>query len=325
MKYKFSDEILARLKPLHRLNDWVGIWGLLTDVVVILAAIGITHWSIFFYPLTVLLIGSRQRALASLMHEACHKTLCSQRMLNNFIGRYCVGYPIFQSFDAYVSSHVVRHHLHLGNERLDPDHANYVANGLFEVRDRLDFVWNHVLKTIFLCNARKYMKYLFAYRFASLVGNKKECTGFVVVQLILLTVLTVAVGPLGYIMFWLVPYVTAFQVIGWFSEMSEHYPMIRSEKSALTMSRNRFPSWWEAIFIGMHGDNLHLVHHLFPGIPFWSLRDAHQVLLEDSEYRKLNERWGGILSGSKLRKSVLTQILEEMPVTTQPQANLEKI
>lgn len=88
-----------------------------------------------------------------------------------------------------------------------------------------------------------------------------------------------------YFVYWLLPYLTIFQSITWFIELSEHYPMIKDAKTNLHASRNRFSHWLEALFMSMHNENYHLIHHLFPKIPFWRLQEAHNILLKDVEYR----------------------------------------
>ncbi|KDN24718.1 Fatty acid desaturase family protein [Moraxella bovoculi 237] len=64
-------------------------------------------------------------------------------------------------------------------------------------------------------------------------------------------------------------------------------------KSNIEISRNRFSHFMEHFFTGMHGENYHLIHHLFPATPFWSLKKAHHILMQDDEYCSINERFGG--------------------------------
>ncbi len=105
------------------MNNWRGPLGLAADVLVIAASAWAASWSLWLYPLAVLMIGARQRALASLLHESCHKTLMKNRVLNDAVGRWCAGFPIFQSHRAYVRSHVLLHHSFLGDEKRDPDYS----------------------------------------------------------------------------------------------------------------------------------------------------------------------------------------------------------
>jgi len=313
-KHEFSGEIRSRIRELQTLNNWSGPLGLAMDIVVIAAAVWAASWSMWLYPLAVLMIGARQRALASLLHESCHKTLMKNRALNDAVGRWGAGFPIFQSHRAYLRSHVLLHHSFLGDEKRDPDYINYLETGLFEVRDRLDFLVRFVFRTAFLLNVGSYLKYLGAHRLKGLASQRSEWIGLLVVQALLAGVFALTTGPFGYFMFWIVPFLTSFQVIGWFSEIAEHYPLMKTADSTLTMTRNRFPSWPEALVIGMHGDNYHLVHHLFPAVPFWRLAEADRVLMADPRYAAVNRTAGGIFTASAGRRSVLSSILQEIRV-----------
>lgn len=316
IKYEFSPDIRENLKNLYKLNNFHAPLSLMSDYLLIAAFIALSKWNIWFYPLTLLFIGSRQRALASLLHESCHKTLTKNRFLNNFMGRWLAGLPIFHSYEAYVKSHVVAHHAYLGDPQRDPDYRHYIQAGLFEVRDRLDFMLGFVLKTIFLLQVKSYLKYIFIYRLGGMTKKSTELFQLIFVQLIIGAVLTLTCGPLGYIKYWLVPFFTTFHIIGWFSEISEHYPIIAEYQDNLNITRNRFPTFLERLFIGMHGDNFHLVHHLFAGIPYWNLGQAHQILLADTNYAEVNQEFGGIFTAPAGRTSVLKQIFKKIHAQT---------
>lgn len=319
-KHEFSDEIRARIKQLLTLNNWNGPFGLATDVFVIAVAAWAACQSMWLYPPAVLIIGARQRALASLLHESCHKTLMKNRSLNDFVGRWLAGFPIFQSHRAYVRSHVLLHHSFLGDAQRDPDYINYLESGLFEVRDRLDFLLRFVFRTALLLNVGSYLKYLGAHRLKGLASERSEWIGLLAVQAILATLFTFAAGPFGYLVFWIVPFLTSFQVIGWFSEIAEHYPLMRTADSTLTITRNRFPTWVERLVIGMHGDNYHLVHHLHAGVPFWNLAAADRVLMSDPAYAAVNQNAGGIFTATTGRRSVLRSILHDIRIGANAQS-----
>lgn len=307
----FQRSIRDDLRPLMRLDNWHGPLAVLADYLVIAAAVlaGV-RWPVAL-PLCVLVIGCQQRALASLMHESCHKTLTRHRRLNNALGKWAAGLPIFQSHAAYLDSHVLRHHVHLGNPDLDPDYRQYVASGLFDVRDRLDFIL-HLARTLLLLNLPAYVRYLVVNRLSAIWRRPDEAAGLLLVHAGLAAVLTAVAGPFGYFIFWLLPLLTSFQIVGWISEISEHYPYVRMAKSPIDMTRNRFPRWIERCFIGHHGDNYHLLHHLFPGIPFWQLPAAHQVLLRSTAYARANESAGGIFTAPPGRTPVLRAILNDI-------------
>jgi len=313
--HAFSWSIREKLRPLYQLNNVRGLAAIATDYLLIGACVLLAQQTAWLWPVSILVIGSRQRALASLLHDSCHKTLARNRTLNDILGCWLAGLPIFQSYRAYSASHVFRHHVHLGSRELDPDYRQYIDTGLFRVRDRLDFV-RHVAKTVLLMNIGAYARYLVVQRLAAIRGSTPECIGLVVVQSLIAAVLTYAAGPFGYLVFWILPLLTSFQVIGWLSEISEHYPKIRTATLAVQMSRNRFPGLAERMLVGHHGDNYHLVHHLFVGIPFWNLRAAHAALMDDPVYRSANESVGGIFTAPSGRSSILSSILEEIAQKT---------
>ncbi|KVT75652.1 fatty acid desaturase [Burkholderia territorii] len=308
-KFRIDAALKADLDPLYEKNNWRGLLGWAGDVAVIAGAIWIARLTPYAYPLSVLVIGSRQRALASLLHEAAHLTLARNRRLNRFIGEYLSGLPVFQDFDAYRQSHVQSHHRFLGDPARDPDYRYYIESGLQRTEDRFAFCFGHVLRTLLLLNVPSYANYLVRHRVASLLRSRRGAIRLLLVHAVLFSLLGVATGPAGYLLFWLIPYLTAFQVIGWLSEVSEHFGLFGKETDELRMTRNRFPSWWERAFIGMHGDNLHLTHHLLAAIPYWNLPTAHRILMQDESYARANARTGGIVSRGRRPQSVMEQIL----------------
>lgn len=107
---KFDKEILQEIKTLYVYDDWHGIVAIIYDYLMIIFAILLSEFSYWFLPLTVLLIGSRQRALATVLHEASHSALTKNQKLGKILGTYFSGYLIFQSWDSYSLSHVKNHH-----------------------------------------------------------------------------------------------------------------------------------------------------------------------------------------------------------------------
>jgi fatty acid desaturase len=309
-KFKPAAGIKNRLRPLYEKDNWHWAVGLSLDLGVIAVAVFLSLQSPYFYPLTVLLIGSRQRAIASLLHEAAHMTLMSNKVLCRVIGEYLLAYPIFQNYEAYRRSHVQMHHHHLGNQDTDPDHRYYIDSGLYAAKDRLDFLIRHLLKSITLTNTSHYFIYLVKNRAGDIIAKPGQGIKLLLVHLAILALFWFSVGPLGYLLFWLVPYFTSFQVIGWFSEISEHFGMFGIYNDEVKMTRNRFPNFIERLFIGMHGDNYHLTHHLFAGVPFWNLRKAHLILMDDPSYAEANHGCGGIFTAKGNACSSLAQIFE---------------
>ncbi|GAB5340787.1 MAG: guanitoxin biosynthesis L-arginine gamma (S) hydroxylase [Pseudomonas fluorescens] len=309
-KFNPGVEVKQRLRALYQKDNWHWLLAVLADVAVIVLAVYFADRYNILYPLAILFIGSRQRALASLLHEAAHMTLTQSKQLNKIIGEYLLGYPIFQNYEAYRRSHVQLHHHNLGDPDKDPDHRYYIESGLYNATDRFDFLIGHLLKSLTLANTYRYFLYLVKNRAGDVVANPSQGVKLLATHAVLLLVFSYFMSPWAYVLFWLVPYFTVFQVIGWLSEVSEHFGRFGVYKEEVELTRNRFPALLERLIIGMHGDNYHLTHHLFAGIPFWNLKKAHDVLMDDERYAAANRGCGGIFTAKGDAKSCIGQIFE---------------
>lgn len=128
---------------------------------------------------------------------------------------------------------------------------------------------------------------------------------------VLSAVLTVTKQWYHFLLFWVLPYLTSFQVVNWFCELGEHYPKLAQSNIDLFMSRNRLGPWWEKFMFGMHNEHLHLEHHLNPAIPFWNLPKARKIRLEDPTYAVIDENTGGLfVKGAKGGLSAISEMLK---------------
>ena len=296
-KHRFGKDVKNKIKPLYTKDNYHGVLALVEDILVITAAVLLSFYSYWMYPVSWFIIGSRQRALATILHESSHKTLTQDKKLNYALGLFS-GFFIFQKYSEYYKSHVIDHHKYLGDHKKDPDYVYHISMGLY---DENVTIWTMVSQFInpfwILRNSHKSLYYLFKNRFCS--NPDKWTLMFLGLWILLLSVFYYT-SSLGYfVIFWFVPFMSSFQVVNWFCELSEHYPKVKSNTLDLKMSRNRLCSKFESFFFGMHNENYHLVHHLNPGIPFWNLPKAHDIYKKDILYKLINKNTGGIFSTSK--------------------------
>jgi fatty acid desaturase len=294
--HDFSPDITRELDVLAESDNWHSLVATGLDYILISLAVVAGQTSVWLYPLAVLVIGARQRALTTILHEAAHNRGAKNRWLNKFVGRYLSGYLIFQSFQPYRQSHVINHHGHLGDGKLDPDYQLYLDSGLYNGITTRQFLWRQVLATLLMANALGYLWYVVKNRSISLSKSKIELAHLTAYWAVLLTVIHVLGGWQLFLLYWIVPYITAFLIIGRFIEIAEHYPLLGSKKckTILDGTRNRFSHPLEAFFCSMHNENYHLVHHLRPDIPFWNAHKAHRVMMRDAKYARINRAFGGI-------------------------------
>lgn len=312
--------------PLYRLDNWHGPLGLIEDVAVIAVSVWLVTVSPWVYPVSVVLIGSRQRALATLLHESAHGTLARNRSLNRLLGSIFSGWLIFQTWHRYRQTHVIDHHRYLGEEPGDPDVRHYVSQGLYDPA-----VSPFSRNAAILPFAARFlgMQVRFLVRDRLMPGGGQavrraariEYVGFLLFWALALTGLWYGGMLDDFLLLWLVPYLTTFQVFNWLIEVAEHFPLTRLTDTELEMSRNRYGGFVERFLTGMHAESWHLVHHLRPAIPHWNLRRAHDILMQDPAYAAVNRDRGGLFTpGSNGEPTIITAATRAFRGSMGPQA-----
>jgi fatty acid desaturase len=323
-RYQFSPEIIRSLRPCFERDNWHTILWCCWDWAVIAGMISLSMWSwgalslpfaIPIYLFTLLVVGSRQRALAALLHDATHKILAKNKVINYTIGTFGSGYLVLQSFTGYLFSHVKRHHplKTFGHPIFDPDYAALQALGLYGDGLRTKKVRRYLLTLMSPINTWKYLAYLLKYR----ILPEEESSWERGVRLAYIGLAIGLVSYFGYwpllLAYWVVPMLTTSSWVGSLIELAEHYPYLETAPRVdIFLSRNRLASPVTNFFLGIHYEGYHQVHHLFPGMPSYHYAKAHKVLLQDQLYASLNSSrgWG--------------QILKEITLQSQPYRNYRK-
>ncbi len=312
--YKFSKNITKRIPELYTLDNMHGPMAALLNLTIVTAAIiTVRNTGWYLYPLALLVIGSRQRAMATLMHEAAHGTLAANRTLNFVLGTFFGGYPLFTTFRAYQHSHVTLHHGEFGDPERDDDYRFMLSAGVYEDTSPRRYAWNVLVSPLLLLRVPRYLWFLLTSR---LLATRSR--DYYLEITLLLAFWTSTLAVVAYLdafdtllLFWIVPFLTAYQMIGWFIELSEHAPLMENDTD-LHMTRNRNSHWLEHMFTGMYGESYHLAHHLWPRVPFWNMRRLHRLLLEDESYRRQDREFGGILLSSNGAPSVVRLLLHRI-------------
>src|SRR5262245_23974784 len=84
---------------------------------IIVLAVVINHpvtWVLAF-----LLMGRAQAQFAALMHEAAHRLLFRNRRVNDWVGRWLLGFPSFTPIDLYRRGHMAHHRDEFGPDEPD--------------------------------------------------------------------------------------------------------------------------------------------------------------------------------------------------------------
>lgn len=318
--HRFSREIKKDISKLRPDNITGGLYIVKDYTVIFMCALATVKLSWWLYPLAVLLIGSHQRGLTTIAHDAAHKILAKNRTLNFVYGVLFAAYPIFQKHFAYRESHIKNHHPNLGDPNRDPDLQFFISSGVYETAHPLRYYFRIAIFPILGGATFNYLKYLMANRFKTTDAQREnferrhlliDTTGFYGFWIVVLGACYYFKVLDYFLLFWAIPYLTSFQILGWFIELAEHNPMCEDSKKDIYLTRNRKGPLIEKMLFGVNLDEYHLEHHLSPSVPFWHLKKAQAIHKRDPEYAALSLTWGGLFSsGPNGQKSVIKQLLE---------------
>jgi len=250
-----------------------------------------------------LMIGSRQRALMNLLHEASHKKLFRNHALNDWVGRLLTAYPMGASFTAYQSNHFI-HHGFLWDPEKDPKIQRYRTLGLITPPShaftffRQQILWPLLLGPV-----------LFNIKSALSLKDERADESPIRYGFLGVVILIVVVTHqfMGFLLFWLIPFCTSFQIIRYWNEMAQHAGL--PDYNAWMATRNWNSSAFIEWFIGSHSDDLyHLAHHLFPLIPHYRLSQAHRLLMQVPQYANAHHCDGFFFPRRATAPSVLQDI-----------------
>jgi fatty acid desaturase len=248
------------------------------------------------YVLAFLLMGRADAQFAALMHEAAHRLLFSNKRLNDFVGRWIVGYPIFTSTDAYRRVHMAHHRHEFGPD--EPDIPLYSGYPISPASFRRKLVRDATGQTGFR---------LFRDQFAPTRWKdsraRRTLLQILLVQAVLLAA-AIAVGKWWlYPLLWVLPYVTVWRVINRLRAIAEHGGMNASSDRRETTHTVKQHALARFILVPYH-IGWHLPHHVDAGIPMRALPRYHQALIEAGyvtptlEYANYPALWRALRTGT---------------------------
>jgi len=248
----------------------------------------------FFNPITyflaIVFIGSRFQALGVLMHEAVHYRLFKNRDLNEIVGEF-LAWPLTLTMKGYRNSHLA-HHQNLNTDK-DPDWNQWDKYYQFPKTRKQMFrsLIENALGVGFI-----YDIYQGAFVHKEQAGVHNEIPRSLricqVCFYVAIAALSIAFSfwPL-LLLYWLVPLLTFTKFFDYVRAIAEHYPLDYSQ--GLKSSRNTFG--WQALITAPYNINIHLDHHLHPGVPWYNLGKLHALLMRDPAYRSNAENKTGHL------------------------------
>jgi fatty acid desaturase len=272
-----------------KLQTWRTIRDIAFDWITIFASVWATlriGWATA--PISLVVIGNRQRALGNLLHEASHGNLCAHRHVNDYLAHLLLTPALLNSLPLYRDLHA-RHHAWLGDSQRDPD----LLPSLTREGDQwYDVYVRHLLK--------------FSIFRGSLLGHLSNgnLTGFHRIWILtwwMVVALSLSAINLRFaflfVILWFGARITVFHAITTFREMTDHYGL--EPGSIFGFTREIPDHGLPSILLHPHHNGYHLTHHLFPTVPYHQLPALHTRLMEVDEFATRSKICTAYLTGSR--------------------------
>lgn len=277
-------EFQTRFPP-STINQWQpklyrSLLSIVVDWVAIFLSVAATFFvSKYFLPLSLVIIGSRQRALSNIVHDAAHFNLIRKKRVNDIISDLFAAFSMFDTTKVYRNSHIP-HHTNLGVEGVDPDLSSHQRYGFDDHAPPCG-------------QAGKTYKALVLNRsswFDSGIGNLMKLSTKDKIKVSMWWVACLSVIALGlglkfailFVALWILSRLTTYHLIRIFAEFLDHTGL--KPGSILGFSRTIPKAGFLGNIFHPHADHYHLVHHLMPGVPHYKLKSAHEMLTLVPQY-----------------------------------------
>lgn len=283
-------QLRDELRRIPTLRNLVTIAGALLQTFGVLAAAAvIDRW--WAWVVAFVWMGRGHALLNILAHEGAHRLLLPNRRMNDFVGRWLLGFPSYQPFGVYRRGHFAHHKDELGpNEPDQPLYAGYpIPADSWRRKLRRDLTGVSAYKN-------------FRSLFKAARGGVGEARKIVALHVVLLAVTLLLREPLMYVV-WVGSWSTLWKFSNRLRAIAEHGGMERSRDRRRTTHVIR-QSRLARLCMVPYNTGWHLAHHVDMGVPWRNLPRLHRELVgsgwvvPDLEYRTYREFWRACSAGS---------------------------
>lgn len=271
-----ANHLSTKLQMLHRRSWLIPTVNILMDWLLIFGAFSLFWiWGKWFLPLTLIVIGNRQRALVVLSHEASHYALFPSKRLNDLVANWFLCHPMGLTLANFRKLHL-QHHSNLGDPDRDTDFLHSESD--------LKKGWLWVYSKQILSRANWVVSGPIG-PFIAL--GPKERVKIVACWMGVLVAGTCLFGgsiALAFVAVWVLARALIHHAIISFVILSDHVGLY-ANRGVLGFARNHSVTSPLRFLLHPHSNGYHLTHHLLPALPCYRLPEAHRILLGWPAYR----------------------------------------
>ena len=266
---------------LSRRNDWLGLGLVVHAWAVIALAVAAALWSYWLIPLAVIVIGARQLGLAILMHDAAHGGLHRNTALNDSVGQWLCAAPIGAHLGNYRPYHLSHHKY--AQQPEDPDLGLSAPFPITRRSFRRKVIRDLTGQTFYKQRLNQFANAMgFGLRPGPGMENRSQSAReavvpFVISNLALFAVMSLAGPWWTYFVLWLLPLATWNQLITRLRNIAEH-AVVPDNEDPLRHARTTLASPVETFLMAPYWVNYHCEHHMFMYLPCYRLGKAHRML-----------------------------------------------
>ena len=268
-----------QIKIIRKKRDWINVVSISMNWLQIIAAMALFFYfpNVLTFLLSVIVIGSRQFALAVLAHEGAHNLLFSNEKINDFVSQWFCAFPLFSDNRPYRPYHLAHHRV--TESENDPDIRLRAPFPITKASFRRKVIRDLTGQTGF----RRYsiaLKSIFSSEADNFAGRIKKISdkigGFFISNLVIFSLITIFSHWSIYFLLWWIPAFTYYSLIVRIRNIAEH--SVTPGDTNLNNTRTTKASLLTRYLLVPHHVNFHLEHHLFTNCPWYNLPKVHEML-----------------------------------------------
>jgi len=271
-----------QLKEIREKKDWINVVLISVNWLQIIFAMTFFYYfpNALTFLLAVIVVGSRQFALAVLAHDGAHNLLFSNVKINDFASQWFCAFPIFSDNRPYRPYHLAHHRF--TETKNDPDITLSAPFPITKASFRRKVIRDLTGQTGF----KRYslaLKSIFSSKADNPIGKIKKISdkigGFLITNLVIFSLIVIFSHWSIYFLLWWIPAFTYYSLIVRVRNIAEH--SVTPGETNLNNTRTTKASLLTRYLIVPHHVNFHLEHHLFTNCPWYNLPKVHEMLKKE--------------------------------------------